>query len=294
MGRFGLIGLMLVFVAVWGWTFTGVKQAIEAYEVMGFLAIRFVVGAIAIGLPCIGRFCPRSFVIGSGIGLLLASTYLLQTFGLLTTTATNSGVITGLFILFVPLANRALFGKAISQTAWWTVGISIAGLILLTGQAPGGLTTGDLLTVLCAATMGLHIALIDRYATELEATSMAFGQIATAAAIFVVMWPATSVPALPPAEVWPVIFATGLIATAGGFFIQILVQRKLSALQTASLLMLEPVFAALFAYCLVGERLGPLQWTGAAIMVGATAMAEMVNMKKEPLPAKPQPAGATP
>jgi drug/metabolite transporter (DMT)-like permease len=292
MGRYGLIGLMLLFVAVWGWTFTGVKQAIEAYEVVGFLAIRFVVAAIAIGLPCIGRFCRRSFVIGASIGIVLASTYLLQTFALITTSATNGGIITGLFILFVPLANRLLFGKPIEQTTWWSVGASLAGLALLAGHAPDGLTIGDFLTVCCAGAMGVHIALIDRYAKEVDATSMAFGQIASAASIFVVLWLTASTPSLPPAEVWPVIIATALIATAGGFFVQILVQRQLSALQTASILMLEPVFAGLFAYWLAGDRLGPLQWTGAIIMVSATAATEIWTLRKRLSSTGAQPVGA--
>ena len=115
---------MLLLVAVWGWTFTSVKEAIEAFDVMGFLAIRFTIGAVAIGLMTIGRFCPRSCVIGCGVGGVLAASYTFQTYGLSFTTATNCGVITGLFILFVPLVNRALFGKSIERSTWTIVGFS--------------------------------------------------------------------------------------------------------------------------------------------------------------------------
>ena len=48
MNRTHLTVLMLLFVALWGWTFTGVKQAIDQFDVMGFLALRFTVAALAL------------------------------------------------------------------------------------------------------------------------------------------------------------------------------------------------------------------------------------------------------
>ncbi len=277
--------LLVAFVAVWGWTFAGNKQALASIDVMGFLAVRFAIATAVIGLLAWRRFQWRSFAVGSAMGLVLASTYLLQTYGLDLTTSTNNGMITGLFILFVPIANRLLFGVRIERSAWPTIAASLLGLVLLTGQAPGGFNLGDLLTVLCAVTIGLHVALLDRYAAAYEPESMAFGQIATAAAIFTVLWPATAVPSIPPPQTWAILLATGVVATAGAFYIQILVQQKLSAIQTASILMLEPVFAALFAYWLMGDRLGPVQWAGAALMVFATAGSQLHHTRRDKRPA---------
>ena len=45
MKRFLLTVLLLSIVAIWGWTFSVVKDAVAVYGVISFLAIRFAIGA---------------------------------------------------------------------------------------------------------------------------------------------------------------------------------------------------------------------------------------------------------
>ena len=51
MRRLGLVGMLLAATAVWGWTFTVVKDAVEVqhYGVIAFLAIRFAIGSALLG-----------------------------------------------------------------------------------------------------------------------------------------------------------------------------------------------------------------------------------------------------
>jgi drug/metabolite transporter (DMT)-like permease len=86
--------------AVWGWTFVVVHEAIAIYGVLAFLAARFGLAAAAGGLIWGHRLDRRNLRIGAGIGLVLAMGYLFQTWGLRHTTPTNSGLITGLFVVF--------------------------------------------------------------------------------------------------------------------------------------------------------------------------------------------------
>ena len=203
--------------------------------------------------------------------MVLAAAYLLQTFGLHSSTATNTGLITGLFIVFTPLANRVLFGVPTSRMLWAAIAVSLCGLVLLTGSGPQGLQPGDPLTLGCAACFGLHVALLDRYSKGHRAVTLAAGQLAAAAVLFACVWAIQGPLVWPPAKVWPALLLTGGIATAAAFFVQTYVQQRLSAVETGMIILTEPIFAAVFGHLLEGERLGPLQIVGGVLMVAAVS-----------------------
>jgi len=265
-----LLTLLLVGVtAVWGWTFVVVKDAIAAYGVLGFLAIRFAIASAALGPLCLKRITRRTLRVGAGIGVVLAAGYLLQTLGLRHTTPTNSGLITGLFLVFAPASAAALFRVRLRWTLVISVAASLAGLALLTGQMPGELRLGDLLTLACAVAFGVHIALLSRYAREHDALVLALAQMLAATALFAVAWPFVETVAWPGPKVWTSILVTGVVASALAFYVQTLVQQRLTAARTAIVLVMEPVFAALFGYWLAGDRLTALQLVGAGLILAA-------------------------
>ena len=171
-----LVSLMLVIVAVWGWTFVIVKDAIAVYGVIPFLAVRFIIGSAALCPVGLRRARGRSLGVGALIGLVLAAAYLFQTLGLARTTATNAGVITGLFVVFAPLANLVLFRVRTSAALWGAIGVSVLGLCLLTGAAPAGVSLGDVLVFGGAVAFGVHIALLDRYAKRHGPGALAFAR----------------------------------------------------------------------------------------------------------------------
>ena len=277
--------LLLAIVAMWGWTFSLMKAPVETYGVVPFLALRFLIGSAAISLVAARRTTWRTLKVGGPIGLVLAAAYLLQTFGLRHTSATNTGLITGLFIVFAPLANRVLFGVRTRLVLWGTIGVSVAGLALLTGAGPGGVALGDALTLCAAACFGLHVALLDRHAKHHDAIVLAQGQLLAATAVLwaawlLAAWRGVEPLALPPPgwamdDVWPALIVTGLIATAAAFLVQTYVQQRLRAVQTAVIIVTEPLFAALFAYLLVGDRLTGLQIVGGVLMVAALILVEV-------------------
>ena len=296
MRRVGLCALMLAVVAVWGWTFSLMKAPVAEYGVVAFLAVRFAIAAAAMGLVTARRATRRSLATGGLIGLVLAAAYLLQTFGLRLSTATNTGLITGLFVVFVPLANRALFGVRTRAAHWLAIGASLVGLALLTGAGRGRPALGDALTLGCAACFGLHVALLDRHAKHHDAGVLAFGQIGSTAVVLVVLWPLVGRVSWPSPRVWFALVVTALVATALAFTVQTFVQQRLSAVATAVIIVTEPVFAALFGYLVAGDRLAALQWLGAALMVGALAVADVYptlrRARRRVQPAARAPEGA--
>ncbi len=275
-------GLLVGVTCVWGWTFTVVKDATSQIGIVSFLALRFAL-ASGLMLPFFFRRPSLGLVRDSAlIGSVLAASYLFQTFGLAATSATNCGLITGLCVVFVPIVNWLLYRVRAPSTMWLAALLSVAGLGLLTGTGIEPLRSGDFLTLGAAVCLGLHIVLLERLAPRHDAAALAAGQFATATLIFVAVWPSVETVRWPPSSVWPAVVVTGVLATAVGFFVQTLVQQKLAAVRVAIILTLETVFATFFGIVLAGDRLGATQWLGAAVMLLAVVLAEIVpRMRRE-------------
>ena len=81
------------------------------------------------------------------------------------------------------------------------------------------------------------------------------------------------------ASVWLAAAFCGLGATAIAFFCQVWAQRIVPEARAAILLLLEPVFAALLGY-LAGERLGSSGFAGAALILAAVLVAELLPRRR--------------
>jgi drug/metabolite transporter (DMT)-like permease len=149
-------------------------------------------------------------------------------------------------------------------------------MVLLTGRMPSNLAIGDLLTLVCAVWLGLHTALLSRHAPHHDPRALATAQMLAMAALFLLLWPLAGTLEAPPREVWFAIVVTGLVASALAFAVQSAAQQRLSTAHAAILLTTEPLFAGLFGYLLAGDRLGAVQIFGAALILGAVGLAELV------------------
>ena len=280
MTKFLLTGALLLVTMVWGWTFVLVRDAVMAYSVLGFLVLRFAIASLCLGLFSFKRLTRRTFAVGAGIGICIAGGYLLQTYGLRYTTPTNSGLITGLFVIFAPIACLVLFRIRIDRAFLLPLGTCLLGTLLLVGQSPEAIRIGDGLTLGCAACFGLHIALLSHYAHRHDATALALAQMVATALLCGLPWLLFENPSPPPAHVWFALIITGVLASAAAFTVQTYVQQRLSATRTAIILTMEPVFAVFFGYLLAGDRLSWVQVSGAVLILAAIATNEALQALK--------------
>jgi drug/metabolite transporter (DMT)-like permease len=271
-----LLALVAV-TAVWGLTFVQIKDAVELYPLFAFLAVRFAIATLTLA-PFSHRqvrALPRhGWVAGAALGLLLATGYALQTAGLERTTVSNAGFITGLYVVFTPLAAVALFRIRIPRIVWAGVALATAGLALLSGVA-GGDPLGDLLVLLGSAAYSLQIALMERYAPRYDPRAFTLVEMLAAFAGFAVVAVALGQIELPRGwTVWAALVVTGAFASALAFLVQTWAQRRLSATRTALAFAMEPVWAAIFGFWLAGDRLGAVAWAGAALIMAGIVVAE--------------------
>jgi drug/metabolite transporter (DMT)-like permease len=268
--------LLIGVTAVWGWTFVVIHHALALYGVMAFLAVRFALAAAVTGAVWGRRLDRATLRVGMAIGLILAAGYLLQTWSLRFTTATNTGLITGLFVVLAPVIDRLLYGTKLRPVAWLMVALSVVGMTLLTGRIPTELALGDVLAFGCAVAFGAHIAVLSHAAPGRDPLAMTTAQMTSMAMLFVILWPFTEPIQAPPTGVWFALALTGVVGSAVAYAIQTAAQKVLSTVRTSLILTMEPVFAGFFGLTLAGDRLSPTQFAGGLLIIGAVVASELL------------------
>lgn len=249
--------LLIFATAIWGSTFVVVQDGIEQMSMLMFMSWRFVIALLVMIAmrPRALIMDGQTFRFGLWIGIALALGYITQTYGLLFTSATISGFITGMFVVLTPIAAGIVYRLKISASAWIGVLIATVGLatISLKGWSFG---VGESWTLLGAAFFSFQIMWLSRWATTTNAFSIAIVQVGTVMVIFVVAGLIFDGYQTPPnAEVWFAIVFLAVFASAIAFFIQTWAQSHMDPTRAAVILSFEPVFAGIFGVLVAGDVL---------------------------------------
>ena len=229
--------LLLAVTVVWGVTFVQVKDAVAVYPLFAFLAVRYAIATTTlapVAVPRLRALGRSGLVAGAVLGVLLAAGSALQTAGLERTTVTNTGFITGLYVLLTPLFALALFRTRITRELWLAVALALLGLTLLAG-VPSSSAVGDLLVLLSTSAQALQIVMVERYANRHDAVGLTFVQMLAALVGFAVIAIALGDLSVPHgATVWAALLVTGVFASALAYLIQVWAQRRISATRSSS------------------------------------------------------------
>ncbi len=282
---------LIAIVAVWGWTFVAVKEAIEEVPVFTFLAGRFTIAAVAFTPwllwsrksvhpqepPPSAPVTKPVVVAGIAIGALLAIGYALQTFGLALIDSGRSGVITGVSTALVPLGAWLILRQRVRVGEWIGVLLALAGFALLGfGDAPLGF--GDLLVFGCAVAFAGHVVALGQVAPGRPVMLLAFTQVATAAvsfALFAIFVDGPGAFFEIGTNAVEALLITGLVATTLGFSVQTWAQSVSSPTRIVLIIALEPVFAIAAGVIWNGEALSLSILSGAALVIAGMLCAEL-------------------
>lgn len=267
--------------AIWGLTFVLVKDAVAVMPPLRFLAIRFILAGLI--LAPFGRGLRLSSVRSSTYtGVALAVGYGLQTIGLRYTGATRSGFITGLAVVFTPLVGAVVFGIQSSLRMLSAVLASGLGMFLLIGADLRHANLGDLLTLGCAISFAFHLLLQARAVSNISPVILASVQMLIAGALFSMGSVLTESKTLSfPPQVLVALAVTAVGGSALAFLVMAWAQKHLSPTQTAVILSAEPVFAGIAGYALLDERLTPVAWVGALLILMAMLAVSTVRERIE-------------
>ncbi|EKN69532.1 hypothetical protein BABA_08896 [Neobacillus bataviensis LMG 21833] len=265
---FADLSLLLV-TFIWGTTFVLVQNAIDFLPPFAFNGIRFFIAALLLIL-CLLVFEKKQLkqlnlkLIGSGvfIGFWLFLGYVSQTIGLLYTTTSKAGFITGLSVVLVPLFSMFLLKQYPSKNAIIGVFTATIGLFLLTMTDVASLNIGDGFVFICAISFAMHIILTGKFSSQYPTLLLTAIQISTVAIlsmgssfIFEDWKRSLTLDVLLSQNVITALIITSVFATALAFFIQTNFQKYTSATRVALIFAMEPVFAAIAGYFWAQERL---------------------------------------
>ena len=274
--RLAVLGLLAV-TAAWGSTFFLLKDVVERVPVSDFLAVRFALAAVAVWLIAprsVSRLTAAERRSGVLLGVVYGAAQLLQTVGLQYTSASVSGFVTGMYVVFTPLLGAVLLRARIGRTVWIAVGLATAGLAALSlqGFAIGG---GEALTLASALLYGAHIVGLGVWSSGRNALGLTVVQLLT---ITVVCGLAAAPGGLVLPQTgsdWLALVYMALVAGALALIVQTWAQAHLAATRAAIIMTMEPVWAALFAVLLGGERLGPRVVVGGGLVLAAMYLVEL-------------------
>lgn len=199
----------------------------------------------------------------------------LQQVGLLFTSVTNSGFITGLYVIMVPLLGL-LVGQRAGTGTWLGAGLAVLGMALLSLGADFRIASGDWLQLAGAVVWGVHVLLVGALASRHDPLRIAFLQFLTCALLsllLAVLLEEIDVAAILRAG--PAILYGGVIAVGIGFTLQVVAQKHAIASHAAIILSLEAVFAALAGALLLDESLPARGYLGAALMLAGMLVAQL-------------------
>jgi len=294
MNRFKAAVLLLTTTFFWGVTFTVVKQAVESVDVFVFLAQRFILAFVLILPICMvkGRNLDCGTLRrGSVMGLFLFASYAFQTLALLYTSASNTGFLTGLNVIMVPVFAALMVRQRISLPVKIAVALSAAGLFLLCGNGSWHFNSGDVLAATCAVCVSLHLIFTGEFVRSSDYFWLTAVQLGTVALL-------STFGALVRGKqvfIWyPHLLGTllvcSLIATVFAFLVQTSMQRFISHTNTALIFCTEPVFAAAYAWFAVNEKLGVYGMLGALLILGGMLLSIMPEKGADGVGGKEPPA----
>ena len=239
---------LLATTAVWGGAFLVMKDSLVRQDVYSFLASRFILAAafMFIYKPKSLTGLDRKFVKRAVlIGLLLCSGFIFQTFGLTQTTVSNTGFITGLYLVFTPLISWILLKREIFKVQWLAVLVATIGLYFISfnGISFG---IGEILVLISALLFAGQIVALGEWSDGENTYALTLIQILVSAVIFFALSLKDGFQLPPDNGVWSAVFYTAFFATFLGQLIQVKAQSVMSATVAGVLLAMETPFALFF------------------------------------------------
>ena len=175
---------------IWGGTFALIKNAFSDISPLLFLGLRFTIAAL-IFIPFVysslKKTNKQTLIAGSILGLFYFSGFTAQSLGLNLTTATKSGFITGMFVVFIPILQLIIEKRKPKWFNLISVFLVLIGLIMLSSKGENVLefihqlgsdfNLGDLLTLLCALLFAFQVVYVDVFTKKYDYLPMVFVQL---------------------------------------------------------------------------------------------------------------------
>lgn len=278
-----LLALLLIPV-IWGSTFILVKWTIAEIDLYYFLFLRFSATTLFMIIIFHRQFFKTrlptmrdAFI----LSVFMGGTYISQTEGLRFTTASNSALITGLYLILIPIFLTVFFRKKIEPLSILAVIISFFGLYLLTQYNFTEANIGDYITLITAVTCAFHAIFTGKYTNKHRVIQLVIYQfifVAIFCGVATLMRKSYTLKI--PQVGYLTILITSVFATGLAFSIQTYAQRVIDPTRTGIILATEGAFGMLFGWWLGGDSFTTIAFIGAILTVAGVITSEIHPLTK--------------
>jgi len=282
--------ILLLATIIWGFAFVAQRIGMEFVGPFTFNGVRFTLGTLVL-IPFLftgKKFKPKdtSFVTSKrtiliGVvctGILLFGGVSLQQVGLETTTAGKAGFITGLYVVFVPIAGIFLGHKTNSFT-WLGVLFSALGLYLLSIKSGLQIEHGDILVLACAFVFTFHVLLIGWLSPRMNSFHLAIGQFAICA--FLNLLVAFSIESINVERImeaaFPIVYG-GIFSVGIAYTLQVIAQKDAPPAHASIILSMEAVFAAIGGWVILHESFSQRSLAGCCLMLAGMLIVQVKRL----------------
>jgi drug/metabolite transporter (DMT)-like permease len=266
---------------IWGSTFVVVKAGTENISPSLFIALRFGIGALIFGLLLFNKLKHIHFrTVKKGIilGIMLGVGILLQNYGIYQTTASKSAFITGLMVIFTPIAQLVLERRPPKIGTIVGIFVVMCGLFLLTSPSGSEVNYGDILVLISAFIFGVYIVYLDIYSKDENVMQLAFIQVAVTTTIAAVAVPFENIIFMPTTQLLLSLLYMGICATVFSTYVQTRYQKDTTPTRAVIIFTIEPVITAVLAYFVLGEILGFSGIIGAVLIISGILISEFMDL----------------
>jgi drug/metabolite transporter (DMT)-like permease len=191
----------------------------------------------------------------------------------------------------VPIIGYFLFKTKVGKEVWISVLTATLGLYFLTMGDKMEFNQGDVLVAFSAVCYAGHITMMARYAGRYAVVPLSVVQLvavacfSSLASLFEMTTQVNQhypllLEQLSNVDVWAAILYSAILASAFAFWAQTAGQRLIQPHKIALIFALEPIFAHIAAFFILGEHMGSKGWLGAGLIIAGMLYAELGGRSK--------------
>ena len=205
------------------------------------------------------------------LGFILGVGQALQQISLIYTDVANTGVFTVMYVLIVPFISYFIFSKKIHWSIWPAVILCVVGGLLLSELKNISVRYGDTLGVLSAFCWAIHIIYISKTVKFFNfPITIAMSQCFIAFLFTILPMVVYENPSLSNIlkDSYEILYV-GVLSSGLAFLLQTYTLQNLTPAPAAIIFSLEGVFAAIFAWLILGQFLNEIKVVGIFLILSA-------------------------
>ncbi|WP_246939547.1 DMT family transporter [Bacillus pinisoli] len=286
MSKWVLYQLLFWLMVIWGFNVSAIKILVSYFPPALMQGTRILIAGLSVILILWLSKSLKKVSSSNIVGLLIASIvgvvghHLFLALGLMSTSATNAGLILGLIPLCTSILAMIFLNEKLTVTKSLGILLALIGVYLIVMNKNGGLndlSIGDLYVFGGVITQAVSFILIKKLTANIESRQMTgmmlvFGSIMLIVISFFTESRENIVFSEVPVYIWGVLLASAIIATGLGHMVYNYAIHKLGAGTTSLFINLSPFFSVVGSFLFLGEQIYAKHIIGFAFIISGVIL----------------------